>query len=149
RITSSDSGATLPPNAALSSGTKNFNVTLNSSGSFTVTATDFTDGTKTANTSPAITVNSAQLTQLTGGSAISADATVGTYTNLTGPTYTESASSNVSPGTIILNVPSGFVFDTGGTAPSVRIDRLGGSGSSANNINGVATGASVAMSSIT
>ncbi|MDB6018143.1 MAG: hypothetical protein JWR19_2632 [Pedosphaera sp.] len=56
-ITSSDSNATLPPNAGLAAGTKNFNVTFNTAGSRTVTATDSTDGTKTASTSPATTVN--------------------------------------------------------------------------------------------
>jgi hypothetical protein len=55
-ITSSDSAATLPANAALVAGTRTFSVTLNTVGSRTVTATDITDGTKTANTSPAITV---------------------------------------------------------------------------------------------
>ncbi len=55
-ITSTDGAATLPPNAALVAGTKTFAVTLNTLGSFTVTATDVTDGSKTANTTPAITV---------------------------------------------------------------------------------------------
>src|SRR5206468_11673040 len=54
-ITSSDSNATLPVNASLVAGTRNFSVTLNTAGSRTVTATDITDGAKTANTSPAIT----------------------------------------------------------------------------------------------
>ena len=56
-ITSSDANATLPLNAALSGGTQTFGVTLNTAGSRTVTATDITDGSKTANTSPATTVN--------------------------------------------------------------------------------------------
>ena len=55
-ITTSDAAATLPANAALVAGTRTFSVTLNTVGSRTVTATDITDGTKTANTSPAITV---------------------------------------------------------------------------------------------
>ena len=49
-ITSSDSTATLPADAALVSGTKTFAVTFNSADTFTVTATDVTDATKTANT---------------------------------------------------------------------------------------------------
>src|SRR5436309_7083703 len=56
-ITSSDGSASLPVNAALSSGTKTFNVTLNTVGTATVTASDITDTNKTANTSPSITVN--------------------------------------------------------------------------------------------
>ena len=56
-ITSSDSNAALPSNAALSAGTQTFAVKFNTAGSRTVTATDITDGTKTANTSPNITVN--------------------------------------------------------------------------------------------
>jgi hypothetical protein len=56
-ITSSDTAASLPADAALVGGTATFSVTLNTAGSFTVTATDVTDGTKTANTGTATTVN--------------------------------------------------------------------------------------------
>src|SRR5207248_4954040 len=56
-ITSTDAGATLPANAALAAGTRNFSVTLRTAGSWTATATDITDTNKTANTSPSITVN--------------------------------------------------------------------------------------------
>jgi hypothetical protein len=60
-ITSSDASAVLPPNAALSSGTKAFSVTFHTAGNQTVTASDVTDGSKTANTSPATTVNGGAL----------------------------------------------------------------------------------------
>src|SRR5205823_3223982 len=96
----------------------------------------------------AINVIVAQFTQATGGSAILADSAGGTFTSLTGPTYTENASGNAGPGTIILNAPAGFTFDTAGVAPTVRIDRLTGSGGSANNINGVPSGSSVGLSGI-
>ena len=56
-ITSSDATATLPADAALGNRTRTFSVTLNTAGSFTVTATDVTDGTKTANTSSPVTAN--------------------------------------------------------------------------------------------
>ena len=49
-ITSSDPNVTLPADAALANGTKTFSVTFNTIDSFTVTATDVTDATKTANT---------------------------------------------------------------------------------------------------
>jgi hypothetical protein len=55
-ISSSDLIAVLPPNAALVAGTQTFGVTLNTPPSATITATDTTDGTKTASTSPSITV---------------------------------------------------------------------------------------------
>lgn len=55
-ITSSDATASLPADAALVNGTRTFSVTFNASGSYTVTATDVTDGTKTANTGTATTV---------------------------------------------------------------------------------------------
>jgi len=55
-ITSSDTGAGLPANAALVGGTKTFAVTLNTAGSATVTASDVTDNTKTANTGSSTTV---------------------------------------------------------------------------------------------
>jgi hypothetical protein len=55
-ITSSDGTATLPANADLTGGTAIFSVTFGSSGTFTVTATDVTDGTKTPNTGSPTTV---------------------------------------------------------------------------------------------
>src|SRR5262249_44484662 len=58
-ITSSDSNATLPANATLVAGAKSFSVTLKTLGTATVTASDASDGSKTANTSPSITVNAA------------------------------------------------------------------------------------------
>src|SRR4029077_1755481 len=44
-ITSSDSNATLPANAALVAGTKTFSITPRTTGSATFTATDASDGT--------------------------------------------------------------------------------------------------------
>ena len=55
-ITSSDANAVLPSNAALVAGSGSFSVTLEAGGSATVTATDVTDGSKTASTSTAISV---------------------------------------------------------------------------------------------
>ena len=49
-ITSSDSSAGLPADAALVNGTGSFSVYFGQSGTWTVTATDVTDATKTANT---------------------------------------------------------------------------------------------------
>ena len=63
-ITSSDANATLPANAALVAGTKTFAVTAKTAGSATFTATDISDGAKTANTSPATTINAGAFTKL-------------------------------------------------------------------------------------
>jgi nucleoid-associated protein YgaU len=49
-ITSSDSSAGLPADAALVNGTASFTVYFGQPGTWTVTATDVTDSTKTANT---------------------------------------------------------------------------------------------------
>src|SRR5262249_54679443 len=119
-ITASDTTATLPANAALAAGTQTYTVAFNTNGSFTVTATDLSDGSKTPNTSPAITVGVPQFTQATGGSAISADGAAApiTFTSLTGPTYTENNPGEVGLGTIILNAPAGFIFDTNSPTPS-------------------------------
>ena len=88
------------------------------------------------------------LTAATGGSAISADnATSGTWTTLTGPTLAEGAVGDIGTGTIILTAPSGFVFNTGGTAPTVLLTT--GSGTSSRNINGVAVNTAMAITSIT
>src|SRR5206468_7179514 len=103
---------------------------------------------KTPSTSPAVTVSPPQYTPAAGGGAISADGATGTFTTLTGPAYSENAGGNVGTGTILLNAPTGFVFDTGGTAPTMLVTRLTGSGSNGNNINGVSSGTAVAMTSI-
>src|SRR5262245_12358287 len=76
-LTSSDSNATLPANAALVSGTKTFSVTLNTIGSQTLTISDQTDGSKTADTSPAITVGGGTPRKLTLQTQPSASATAG------------------------------------------------------------------------
>ena len=89
------------------------------------------------------------VTPASGGGAVSADNTGGTYVTLTGPVYSEAANGDVGLGTIILNVPSGFAFDTGGTAPTVLITRTGGNGGDQRNINNVGTGTSVAVTSVT
>jgi hypothetical protein len=64
QITSSDANAILPPNADLASGTRTFNVALRTAGSWTVTASDADDATKTPNTSPLVTVNPTPFTRL-------------------------------------------------------------------------------------
>jgi hypothetical protein len=63
-ITSSDVNAVLPGNAALSSGSGSFTVTMKTVGSRTATATDITDGTKAANTSASITISAGALVKL-------------------------------------------------------------------------------------
>lgn len=57
----------------------------------------------------------ATVTAATGGSAISADDTGGSWTTLTGPTITEGANKDVGTGTIVLSAPSGFEYNTGVT----------------------------------
>src|SRR5204863_2459260 len=63
-ITSSDSSANLPANVALISGTQTLSVTFKTAGSQTLTASDLTDAGKTANTSPAMTVNAGAIVKL-------------------------------------------------------------------------------------
>src|SRR6266478_5328339 len=55
------------------------------------------------------------VTAATGGSAISADSTSGSYTTLTGPVIAEQVSGDIHTGTIILNAPAGFVFNAAAT----------------------------------
>ena len=63
-ITSSDSNAALPANAALSAGSKTFTVTNRTVGIWTVTASDMTHSTVAANTSPSFTVNAGAFAKL-------------------------------------------------------------------------------------
>ncbi len=80
----------------------------------------------------------ATVTPATGGSAISADTTGGTFTSLTGPILTEGANGDISTGTIIFNVPSGFVFSTTTNSVTATRSNVGGNcgGSRALLING-------------
>src|SRR5207245_7552444 len=64
-LTSSDSNAMLPSPASFASlSSLTLSATLESAGSRTVTASDTSDGTKTANTSTAISVNAAAFVKL-------------------------------------------------------------------------------------
>jgi Kelch motif len=64
QLTSSDAAAVLPANAALVGGTRSFSVTLKTTPSQTITATDITDGTKAPSISPAIPVNAGAANKL-------------------------------------------------------------------------------------
>jgi hypothetical protein len=64
QITSSDPNATLPANAALSSGTRAFSITFKTAGTQTVTASDLTDGTKSPSTGSAAVVGPGVLTKM-------------------------------------------------------------------------------------
>jgi hypothetical protein len=57
RITSSDEYAGLPLDAALVGGVGTFSVMLNQPGTWTITATDLTDGSKAPGTSSPVTAN--------------------------------------------------------------------------------------------
>ena len=63
---------------------------------------------------------------------ISADTAVSGFTAITGPTYYEAQSGDVGVGTITLTAPAGYEFDTGGAAPTVRIQKSSGPGNSGN-----------------
>jgi hypothetical protein len=88
----------------------------------------------------------AAVTDATGGSAISAITVGGTFTSLTGPAINEGSTGDIGVGTIILNAPAGFEFDTGGTAPTVQL--TGGSGTASKNTNHLANNAIVAVDSV-
>jgi len=63
----------------------------------------------------------------TGGDSLSADDASTTFTTLTGPRITEDVSGELTNGgTIILNAPSGFQFDSGGANPSVNVQKAYG-----------------------
>src|SRR5439155_368535 len=81
-----------------------------------------------------------------GGAAIPSSSVGGAYTALTGPTYYEAVSGDAGVGTFVLNAPSGFIFDTGGTAPTVLVTRIAGTGANSQNIDGVASGTAEAIS---
>lgn len=119
-------------------------------GNYTVTATVTDTAGNTLSSSSTVTVSAAgtaTLTAASGGGALSADDSASaTFTTLSGPSYIEGAGGNVSVGTIILKAPTGFVFDTGGVAPTVLVT---GSATAGNNVNDAPTGSSLAVSSVT
>ena len=82
-LTSTDAAASLPTNAALASGTQAFSIALLTIGTQTVTATDITDGTKTASTSGSITVSTV-VPSVTSVSPTSGSANGGTSVMITG-----------------------------------------------------------------
>jgi MSHA biogenesis protein MshQ len=90
------------------------------------------------------------VTRATGGGAIASNtapgcSAAGTWTALTGPAIAEANSGEIGLGNIVLSAPAGFEFNT---AAAVTI-RLVGSGTNTNNINNIASGTSVAVTSIT
>ncbi len=95
----------------------------------------------------------ATVTPATGGSAIDSSTAGGAYTTLTGPVLTEGDAGAIQAGTIILNVPAGFQFDTGGSAPTVLVTRTAGTSIGASgdfcNINNVSSGTSVSITART
>ena len=139
-----------------SNGTLTFTPATNGNGQATVTVVAHDNG-GTANggidtSAPqtfVISIGASELIRATGGEAISADTVGGAWTTLSGPTYIEGNSGAVGVGTIILQIPPGFEFDTGGVAPTVLIQRNDGSGPDSLNINGATNGQALAVTSVT
>lgn len=100
-----------------------------------------------AGTTSAMCTMGVTVTPASGGGAISSGSVGGAWTALTGPTVTEGAVGGVGTGTIILNVPAGFVFDTAALLPTVLV--TGDTATAANNINHVASGTALAVTSVT
>ena len=120
-ITSTDASATLPANAALLNGTGSFNVTLKTAGSTTtVMASDITDGTKTADTSPSITVSAGTLHHFaiatigpqTAGTAFNITITAQDEHNNTVPGFTSTVNLSTTAGTITPTVSGTFLAGT-------------------------------------
>lgn len=61
------------------------------------------------------------VTPATGGASISADNFGTTWTTLTGPVIQETAPGQLTPGQIRFQTPTGFIFDSGGTAPTITV----------------------------
>lgn len=91
----------------------------------------------------------ANIIATTGGTTIPANAVGGAWTTLTGPTLTNIDLDDISdgslPDTIVLNAPTGFVFDTGGVAPTVVVTCTDGdcSGNANENVNNLPSGSSI------
>lgn len=75
---------------------------------------------------PAAVFAAASVTSATGGGAISADTTGGTYTSLSGPSIGVTAAGDIGTGTITITAPAGFEFATSPDA-SVTVGATGAS----------------------
>lgn len=70
----------------------------------------------------AYSLSAQTVTPASGGTGISADNFgTGTWTTLTGPEIQETAPGQLQTGNIRFQIPSGFVWDTTGTAPSATV----------------------------
>lgn len=121
-------------------------------GNLTVSGTSAISGVTGATNFGTLTEVGVTITPATGGSAIDSSTVGGAYTTLTGPVIQENAAGDIGDngaGTIILNAPAGFIFDVGGTAPTVLVNRVTGTGVDGCNINDVADGTTLAITSRT
>ena len=144
QITSTDATAMLPVAAALVEGTGSFSFAFGTGGTHTITASDANETGAASDTSPSISVSSSPVTAAMGGSAIPAATAGGAYTTLIGPVYTESKAGNIGIGTIILNAPAGFVFDTS-CCPLATVRINGDPSKSGRNINDTGNGGYYAL----
>ncbi len=93
---------------------------------------------------PTIVSAATTLTTATGGSAIDSSTVGGTWTSLTGPILSgiDDNDMSASSGTLSITAPTGFEFDTTGTAPRLRVN----GGTSNNNVNNLANNSTIATS---
>ena len=119
-ITSSDSKAVLPPNALLSSGTGSFSVTLETAGTWSITATDTVTGSITGSQS-SITVNAPASITLVGSPS------KGTSTSSTSIPVT--LSQNPTSGDVLIAVIG--TYRTGSGTVRTVSSITGGSGGTA------------------
>ncbi|HEY8095312.1 MAG TPA: DUF6701 domain-containing protein [Methylobacter sp.] len=132
--------------AAVSSLTCNTTYHFRVNGTNSVGTTNGSDLTFTTSACPTpVTVTTA-----TGGSAIASNTApgcgaAGTWTTLTSPVIAEANVGDIGLGDIVLAAPTGFQFNTAATVTIL----LTGNGTASRNINNVATGTSMAITSIT
>jgi uncharacterized protein YjdB len=118
------------------------NVSPSSSTTYTVTAlTDATACTNTGTGTATVSITTA-LTPATGGLSICSGTVGGAYTSLTGPVYQEPTTADITAGTIILNAPAGFIFNTG-SGVTVRVN---GGTDPLRNINNLSSGSTIPAS---
>lgn len=131
-ITSSDGAATLPSNAALVSGTKDFSVTLKTAGAQTITATVASGTSLTAGTSASVTVTAAAASKLVVGAIGSQTAGAGFPVTVTlTDTYGNAVNNTGATGTVTLTRGSGSGTVGGTVSGTIAV------GASAVTISGV------------
>ncbi|OGY29088.1 MAG: hypothetical protein A3J50_02270 [Candidatus Woykebacteria bacterium RIFCSPHIGHO2_02_FULL_43_16b] len=118
-VTTTGAGTFSVPTINTSSGAVSVNNQRYSAAETITVGVNDTSKTGTAGNTTVFAGGTATINPATGGSSISADTTGGTYTSLSGPTFSENGTGSIGTGTLVIKPPTGFIFNTNSITASV------------------------------